>query len=115
MTVLGIGTWDQGAAIGAASFAIFQVFNTYKGSAPPLAELRKAGAADYEPRQLLLDADLMVGALAIGTGALVSLMSGTWTPVVLMSAGFLLLCGYYHSVLASASPTEVLDSLGAAE
>lgn len=110
--IAGIGTWDQSAAMGVASFAIFQLFTTYKGAAPSLADLRKASTADYEPRQLLLDADVMVGALAIGTGAMVSLMSGTWSPVVLMVSGFVLLCGYYHSVLSSASPAEVLDSIG---
>jgi hypothetical protein len=103
----GIPSLEIGAAATVVSLAIVNVLSTYRETAPSLKELRHSPPGDFTTKQLLQDANIFGGiaVLLIGGGA--SLLSRSWLPLVLSSAGLLLVSCYYQSVYNSPDPATV--------
>ena len=86
------------------SLAVVNVLNIYRDTAPKLRDLRHSDPDDYTTQQLLLDADIFGGIVAVLVGGGAAVLSRRWTPLVLAAAGLLLVSLYYRSVYASAVP-----------
>lgn len=95
------------AATGVTGFAVVQLFAMYRETAPKLTDVRYAPEGDHTARQMVLDADILVGGLSILVGVSAAVLSRSWLPALLMFAGFTLISLYYHAVCNSPSPTEV--------
>lgn len=95
------------AAAGLVGVALWQLADAYQRSAPALGDLRRADANDVDHRQRLLDADLMVGGLALLAGAGASFLSRSWIPFVLIAAGFAWISGWHHAVMGSLTPEQI--------
>lgn len=98
----------MGTAAAVVSLAVVNTISTYRDAAPKLADLRHAPSHDHETRQLLLDADIFGGIMVALIGGGAALLSRRLLPLVLSAAGLLLVSLYYRSVLASATPADVL-------
>lgn len=88
-------------ATGVAGFAGYEFFKHYTSVAPSLAELRDAHGTDLDSRQKLLDADLMVGGLALLVGATASSLSKSWLPLLGTVVALCYVSGWHHWVLSS--------------
>jgi len=103
-----MGRLDDSVAVAALSLAVVETFRTYRETAPPLSEIRRADSTDYITHQLILDADMLgiILVLAIGGGG--AYLSGKWYPLVLSGGALLLVSMYYRSVLRSSNEGMVL-------
>jgi hypothetical protein len=99
---------ELGAAATVVTLAVVNVLNMYKDTAPKLADLRHSPAHDHNARQLLLDADMYGGIVVLLVGGGTAVLSRRLLPLVLAASGLLLISLYYRSVLASATPADVL-------
>jgi len=86
--------------IGLAGFQLLQAWNA---NAPSLAELRSAPPGDVSVKQKLMDADLMVGGLAVILGVTFAVLSHDSTALLVMIVIFGLVSGWHHSVLNAES------------
>lgn len=99
---------ELSAAATVVGLAVVNVLNMYKDTAPKLADLRHAPHTDYNARQLLLDADIYGGIVVLLVGGGTAIVSRRVLPLVLAASGLLLISLYYRSVLASATPADVI-------
>jgi hypothetical protein len=100
-----MATLELDAAAGIVGLSFVQLFGMYRDTAPKLTDVRQAPAGDYSTRQMILDADILVGGLAVGIGVVMTLLTHNVYPAILMLAGFTMVSVYYHAVCNSASPT----------
>jgi len=95
------------AAAALVGVALWELCRAYRETAPPLADLRNAHRDCVEHRQRLLDADLMVGGLALLAGATASWLTRSWVPLSIVVIGFAWVSGWHHLVLGSLTPNQI--------
>jgi hypothetical protein len=92
---------SDGAAIGLISFAVLEVFRTYRDVAPSLTEVRTADKDDWTTKQRLVDANVMSGIIVVLMGvAGVILMNKRW-PLLFLVITWAAVAGYYYLVQQS--------------
>lgn len=96
-------TYEPTAATAVVGLAAFQLWNAWNSNAPSLAEARVAQPGDDSVRQRLMDADLLVGGLAVIIGTVLSVMTRDMTALLIMLIVFGALSMWHHSVLAAES------------
>lgn len=89
------------AAIAISAFAMYQMSTQYTSIAPKLSELRDSDSDSLSRRQQLLDADLLVGGIAILAGITASVLSRSFVPLVTALIGFGWLSYWHHAVQAA--------------
>lgn len=99
---------ELATAVTVVSLAVVNVLNMYRDVAPKLPDLRHAPNGDFNAKQLLLDADIYGGLIVVLVGGGTAIVSRRLLPLVLAASGLLLISLYYRSVLASATPADVL-------
>jgi hypothetical protein len=92
---------DEGAAIAVISFAVLEVFKTYKSTAPPLKEVRLKSKDDWDTAQQLLDADVLTGIVVVLMGLAGVVLMNKKYPLVFLILTWVLVAGYYHLVRRS--------------
>lgn len=101
----------DGAAIGigisVAGFALWEMHERYSKVAPKMSDLRAAGGQDVGAKQQLLDADCMVGGLALLAGGTASWLSKSWIPLLVVMVGFAWTSYYYHGVQSGPTPDQL--------
>lgn len=95
------------AAAAIVGVALWEMSRAYRETAPPLGTLRRADRDDVDHRQRLLDADLMVGGLALLAGATASWLTRSVVPAAIVAAGFAWVSGWHHLVMGSLTPDEI--------
>lgn len=95
------------AAAGLVGVALWQLAEAYRETAPGLGELRQADRDDISHRQRLLDADCLVGGLAVLAGGAASWLTRSWVPVLIVVAGYAWVSGFHHLVMGSLTPDEI--------
>lgn len=95
------------AAAALVSVALWDLARAYRETAPPLGELRRADRDDVDHRQRLLDADLMVGGLALLAGATASWLTRSIIPGAIVAAGFVWVSYWHHAVMGSLTPDQI--------
>lgn len=95
------------AAAGLVGVALWQLAEAYRDTAPPLGDLRRADRDCVDHRQRLLDADLMVGGLALLAGSAASWLMRSWIPLVIVALGFVWVSGWHHLVMGSVTPDQI--------
>jgi hypothetical protein len=98
---------EPAAAAGLVGVALWQLAGFYRDTAPPLGELRRADPDEVDHRQRLLDADLMVGGLALLAGGAASWLMRSWIPIVIVALGFAWVSGWHHLVMGSLTPDQI--------
>lgn len=98
---------DTVAAAGLVGVALWQLAEAYRGHAPGLGELRRADRDCVDHRQRLLDADLLVGGLAILAGGAASWLTKSWWPILIVGAAFAWVSGFHHLVMGSLTPDQI--------
>lgn len=88
------------AVIGMAGFQLIQVWNA---NAPTLADMRNAQPDDVSMRQQLMDADFLVGGLALILGVSFAVAAKDYTALLVMLGIFGSLSLWYHMVLGAES------------
>lgn len=84
------------AVIGLAGFELLKAWNN---AAPSLAQMRECEPGNVTMKQQLIDADFMVGGLAVILGVSYALISHDVTALVVMLVIFGSVSFWYHSVL----------------
>jgi hypothetical protein len=92
---------NDGVALAALSLAGAEVFRVYRETAPSLAQLRMATPYDYTTSQLVWDADMLGAIMVLTIGGGVSLVTGSFFPLVFGAVGLMMISAYYRSVLRS--------------
>lgn len=95
--------YEPTAATAIVGVAAFQLWQAWNANAPTLADARKAEPGDTSVRQQLIDADLLVGGLAVIIGTVLAVMSRDVTALLIMLVVFGSLSLWHHSVLAAES------------
>lgn len=95
------------AAAAVVGVALWEMTRAYQRSAPPLAELRRADRDDVDTRQRLLDADLLVGGLALLAGGTASWLTRSVVPVAIVAAALAWVSGWHHAVMGSITPQQI--------
>lgn len=95
--------YEPSAATAVVGLAVFQLWTAWTNNAPSLAEAREAEPGDASVRQKLIDADLLVGGLAVMVGAVLAVMTRDMTALLLMLVVFGCLSMWHHAVLAAES------------
>lgn len=98
---------QNGVAAGLIGVAMWEIVKAYGSAAPSLTDLRRAETDDVDHRQRLLDADIMVGGLALIAGAAASWLMRSWVPVVLSALAFVWVSGWHHAVQACLTPEQI--------
>lgn len=98
---------DAAAAAGLVGVALWQLAGAYRDAAPSLGELRRADRDCVDHRQRLLDADLMVGGLALLAGSAASWLMRSWVPLAIVATGFAWVSGWHHLVMSSLTPDQI--------
>lgn len=93
--------WEVPAATAVAGLAFLQLHNAYTSAAPSLSDLRQNPRDSIGHQQQLMDADFMVGVLAVGIGATVSALTGRWLIFWIVLGGAALTSWWHHQVLAA--------------
>ena len=91
------------AAAALTAVVVWEVVRCYTSNAPSLSDLRDS-AYEVQSRQKLLDADMMVGGVALMAGVAASWLSRSWIPFVLVAGVFAYTSGYHHLVLKGSTP-----------
>jgi len=92
---------DEGAAIAVISFAVLEVFKTYKTTAPSLKDCRMKPADDWDTAQQLLDADVLTGMVVVLMGIAGVILMNKKYPLVFLVITWVVVAGYYHLVRKS--------------
>lgn len=95
------------AAAGLVGVALWQLAEAYRETAPKLGELRRADRDCVDHRQRLLDADLLVGGLALLAGGAASWLTRSWVPIVIVAAGYAWVSCWHHLVMGSLTPDQI--------
>lgn len=95
------------AAAGLVGFALWELTKAYQSTAPTLGELRHAPSSSVDHRQRLLDADLMVGGLALLAGGFASWLMRSGVPIVITGAGYAWVAGWHHVVMRGVTPDQI--------
>jgi len=80
-----------------------EIVGLYQETAPSLQDMRMAPSGDVKSRQMLLDADLLVGATAFTVGLLASWYMRDPVPFIVVAGGFVMVSAWHHNVLASSN------------
>lgn len=96
-----------GVGISVAGFALWEMHERYATVAPDLTTLRSADGSSTQHKQALLDADCMVGGLALLAGVTASWLSKSWIPFTVVFLGFAWTSWYYHGVQSGPTPTQL--------
>lgn len=96
-------TYEPTTATAVVGLAAFQLWQAWNSNAPSLAEVRAAEPGDVSVRQQLIDADLLVGGLAVIIGTAIAVMTKDATALLIMLIVFGSLSLWHHSVLAADS------------
>lgn len=96
--------YEAPAAAAVLGFAGFQLLQAYQNSAPPLSDIRKTqpspGSDTYiHYAQRLMDADFLVGGLAVILGVTFAILAKDLTALVVMLVIFGSVSMWYHNVL----------------
>lgn len=89
---------DEGAAIAVISFAVLEVFKTYKATAPSLKDCRLKDKNDWDTAQQLLDADVLTGMIVVLMGIAGVILMNKRYPLVFLIVTWVVVAGYYHLV-----------------
>ena len=92
---------EPSAAAAVIGTAGFQVFTAWGQVSPSLSDLRSSHRDDDSVRQRLMDADFLVGGLAVALGVTFAVLTKDMTGMVLMLTIFGLVSLWHHSVLNS--------------
>src|SRR4051794_24530408 len=95
--------YEPTAATAVVGVACFQLWQAWNNNAPSLADARAAAAGDVSIRQRLVDADLLVGGLAVIVGVALAVMMRDMTALLIMLIVFGCLSTWHHAVLAADS------------
>lgn len=95
--------YDPSVATGIVGLAAFQLWSAWNSSAPSLADAREAAPGDVSVKQKLMDADILVGGLAVIVGGVLAVMTHDVTALILMLVVFGALSVWHHMVLAAES------------
>lgn len=95
--------YDAPVAVGVIGLAGFQLLEAWNKNAPTLADIRKAHPNDVTIRQHLMDADFMVGGLAILLGITFATITHDATALIIMLVMFGSISFWFHSVLNAES------------
>ncbi len=78
--------------------AAFELIRTWHDVAPELSELRGSEAGDLSMKQRLLDADILVGGVALVLGTAFAVLTRDITAMIIMLIIFALMSFWYHQV-----------------
>ena len=95
--------WEPDAAAAVIGLAGFQILQAWNANAPSLQECRSADADDISTKQKLVDADFLVGGLAVILGTTFAVMTKDYTALIVMVAIFGTTSLWYHSVMNAES------------
>lgn len=91
------------AAVAVVSLAAFQLWQSWRDTAPSFEELRRQHSSDFDARQRLMDADLSVGSMAVLIGVTLAVLTRDFTALVLMLVIVGSLSLWSHQILAAPS------------
>lgn len=90
--------YEQEAAVAVIGLASFQLLQAWNANAPTLSELRAAHPGDVGTKQRLMDADFMVGGLALIVGTAFAVLTRDATALIVLLVVFGLVSLWFHSV-----------------
>lgn len=94
------------AATAVLGLAGFEMYRSYRECAPSLAELRASDPDDIVMRQQLLDADIMIGGIAVTLGVAFAVLSHDGTALAVMLVIFGLVSFWHRQVLTAGKVTK---------
>lgn len=92
------------AVVALLGFCVWETHKAFREAVPEIKELRSCtpGSDEYfSNRQVLVDADITVGMVALGAGIMASYMTRSLEPVILVMATLGAVAWYHHSILGS--------------
>jgi hypothetical protein len=99
----------DGAALGLVSFAVLEVFRTYKECAPPLPDIRTADRNDWTTKQQLVDANVLSGIIVVLMGVGAWVLIGKKWPLIFLALTWGSTAGYYYLVQQGPSSYDQLQ------
>lgn len=92
---------NDGLAIAVAGVAVFSLAELWQRTAPDLADLRGHQPGNLAASQRLVDADVVVGMVAVLGGTFIAVVTKDITALILILVTFGALSLYYHMTLAA--------------
>lgn len=92
---------ENGLAVAVAGVAIFSIAELWQRTAPSLSDLRGDQSGSLGSKQRLVDADVVVGIVAVLAGTFIAIVTRDATAMVLILITFGALSLYYHATLAA--------------
>lgn len=91
----------DGLAIAVAGVAVFSLAELWQRTAPQLADLRGHTPGSIDAKQRLVDADVVVGIVALLGGTFIAVVTKDVTALILILITYGALSLYYHATLAA--------------
>lgn len=91
--------YEPQVAIAVVGVAGFQLLQAWNANAPSLSEIRSADPGNVSVRQKLMDADFMVGGLAVVLGVTFALLTRDLTALIVMLVMFGTVSAWHHAVM----------------
>lgn len=91
--------YEPQVAITVVGVAGFQLLQAWNANAPSLSEIRSADPDNVTVRQRLMDADFMVGGLAVLLGVTFGYLTHDMTALIVMLVMFGTVSAWHHAVL----------------
>lgn len=92
---------NAGLAIAVTGVAVFSLAELWQRTAPSLSDLRGTTPGSIDAKQRLVDADIVVGIVAVLAGTFIAVVTKDATAMVLIMVTFGALALYYHATLAA--------------
>ena len=96
-----LGANDNALAIAVAGVTVFSLAELWQRTAPSLSDLRGHMPGSIDAKQRLVDADVVVGMVAVLAGAFIAIVTRDVTALILILVTFGALSLYYHATLAA--------------
>lgn len=92
---------NDGLAIAVAGVAVFTLAELWQRTAPTLSDLRGHTPGSMDAKQRLVDADVIVGIVALLGGTFIAVVTRDATALILILMTYGALSLYYHMTLAA--------------
>ena len=95
--------FEPQAAAAVVGLAAYELIRTWNDMAPSLTDVRKADKSDNLTRQQLLDADVVVGILALTIGAAFAVLAKDYSVLIILIVVYGTLSLLHHYLLNAES------------